>query len=359
MRRLQALHPNHVARRPSAAPRLLGAGERTFTSERPARPPAGAKPSCGPGSGSTTLTAPTDYKAKDGPTMESAEIAPPLPALLRGAWAHRRALGQPDRRGPDAAAGQRGHGAVQAVLPGPAKPPPYARATSVQKCVRTPDIDEVGKTTRHATFFQMLGNFSFGDYFKDGAIPFAWELLTKPESEGGFGFPEDRLWVDRLPRRRRGRSTSGTTRSALPAERIQRRGLDDNYWHMGVPGPGGPCSEIYYDRGPEYGREGGPDRRRGPLPRGLEPRLHAVPARRGPHQGGLRHPRRAARQEHRHRHGPGAHGGDPAGRRQHLRDRHHLQDPRPGRRAHQDALRPRPARRRLACGSSPTTSAPA
>jgi alanyl-tRNA synthetase len=135
--------------------------------------------------------------------------------------------------------------------------PPFRRATSAQKCVRTPDIDEVGKTTRHATFFQMLGNFSFGDYFKEQAIPFAWELLTGPESEGGFGFPEDRLWVTVY--------TDDDEAAKLwhdhvgvPEDRIQRRGLADNYWHMGVPGPGGPCSEIYYDRGPEYGREGGP-----------------------------------------------------------------------------------------------------
>ncbi|MEU9836718.1 alanine--tRNA ligase [Streptosporangium sp. NPDC048047] len=135
--------------------------------------------------------------------------------------------------------------------------PPFKRATSVQKCVRTPDIDEVGKTTRHATFFQMLGNFSFGDYFKDQAIPLAWELLTKPESEGGFGFPADRLWVtvyhDDDEAYRLWHEKVG-----VPAERIQRRGLEDNYWHMGVPGPGGPCTEIYYDRGPEYGKDGGP-----------------------------------------------------------------------------------------------------
>ena len=135
--------------------------------------------------------------------------------------------------------------------------PPYPRATTNQKVVRTADIDEVGKTTRHATFFQMLGNFSFGDYFKEKAIPYAWELLTAPQSAGGFGFPEDKLWVtvylDDDESAEIWQKTVG-----VPAERIQRRGLLDNYWHMGVPGPGGPCSEIYYDRGPEHGADGGP-----------------------------------------------------------------------------------------------------
>jgi len=135
--------------------------------------------------------------------------------------------------------------------------PPYQRATSVQKCVRTLDIDEVGKTTRHASFFQMCGNFSFGDYFKADAIPFAWELLTKSVSDGGFGFPEDRLWVtvyhDDDESVALWRDQVG-----VPEGRIQRRGMVDNFWSMGVPGPCGPCSEIYYDRGPQYGAEGGP-----------------------------------------------------------------------------------------------------
>ena len=135
--------------------------------------------------------------------------------------------------------------------------PPYKRATSVQKCVRTLDIDEVGKTTRHASFFQMCGNFSFGDYFKEGAIALAWELLTKPVSDGGYGFPEERLWVtvylddDEA-------ADIWHKKIGVPLERIQRRDMADNFWSMGVPGPCGPCSEIYYDRGPAYGIDGGP-----------------------------------------------------------------------------------------------------
>ena len=135
--------------------------------------------------------------------------------------------------------------------------PPFPRATSAQKCVRTPDIEEVGKTTRHGTFFQMLGNFSFGDYFKDRAIPYAWELLTGAEADGGFGFPEDRLWVTVYHDDDEG-AELWRDLVGVPEGRIQRRGMADNFWSMGVPGPCGPCSEIYYDRGPEYGPEGGP-----------------------------------------------------------------------------------------------------
>ena len=135
--------------------------------------------------------------------------------------------------------------------------PPYKRATSVQKCVRTLDIDEVGKTTRHASFFQMCGNFSFGDYFKEGAIALAWELLTRPIADGGYGFPEEKLWVtvylddDEA-------ADIWHKKIGVPKERIQRRDMADNFWSMGVPGPCGPCSEIYFDRGPAYGVEGGP-----------------------------------------------------------------------------------------------------
>ncbi|HEY7046489.1 MAG TPA: alanine--tRNA ligase [Jatrophihabitantaceae bacterium] len=135
--------------------------------------------------------------------------------------------------------------------------PPYKRATSVQKCIRTPDIDEVGKTTRHATFFQMNGNFSFGDYFKEGAIKLAWELSTKSQAEGGFGLDGDRIWptvyVDDDEAVDIWHRVIG-----IPHERIVRRGKEDNTWDMGIPGPAGPCSELFYDRGPEYGPEGGP-----------------------------------------------------------------------------------------------------
>ncbi len=135
--------------------------------------------------------------------------------------------------------------------------PPYTRATSVQKCVRTLDIEEVGKTTRHGTFFQMNGNFSFGDYFKQGAIEYAWELVTTSQADGGYGFAERDVWVtvyqDDDEAERLWREVAG-----LPAERIQRLGMEDNYWSTGQPGPAGPDSEIFIDRGPAHGPDGGP-----------------------------------------------------------------------------------------------------
>ncbi|WP_068256420.1 alanine--tRNA ligase [Janibacter corallicola] len=135
---------------------------------------------------------------------------------------------------------------------------PWDRATSVQKCVRTGDIDEVGKTSRHGTFFQMNGNFSFGDYFKREAIAFAWALLTTPQDDGGYGLEPERLWAT-VYREDDEAERLWLEETSVPAERIVRRGRLDNYWSMGVPGPGGPCSEIFYDRGPEYGPEGGPE----------------------------------------------------------------------------------------------------
>ena len=137
-------------------------------------------------------------------------------------------------------------------------PAPYARATSVQKCVRTLDIEEVGKTTRHGTFFQMNGNFSFGDYFKREAIAYAWELLTSPLEKGGLGFDPERLWATVYED---DEESIGywLEETSIPRERIQKRGMKDNYWSTGQRGPAGPCSEIYFDRGPAYGQEGGPE----------------------------------------------------------------------------------------------------
>lgn len=136
-------------------------------------------------------------------------------------------------------------------------PAPYDRATDLQKCIRTNDIEEVGKTARHGTFFQMLGNWSFGDYFKEGAITYAWELLTTSEADGGLGFAEKDIWVTVYETDDEAAALWQKI-AGLPAERIQRMGKEDNYWHTGQPGPGGPCSEIYIDRGPAYGRDGGP-----------------------------------------------------------------------------------------------------
>jgi alanyl-tRNA synthetase len=137
-------------------------------------------------------------------------------------------------------------------------PAPFDRATSVQKCVRTLDIEEVGKTTRHGTFFQMNGNFSFGDYFKKEAIAFAWELLTSPVEKGGLGFDPERLWATVYED---DDESIGywLEQTSIPKERIQKRGMKDNYWSTGQRGPAGPCSEIYFDRGPAYGKEGGPE----------------------------------------------------------------------------------------------------
>jgi alanyl-tRNA synthetase len=137
-------------------------------------------------------------------------------------------------------------------------PAPYRRATSVQKCIRTLDIEEVGKTTRHGTFFQMNGNFSFGDYFKEQAIAYAWELLTTSEQDGGLGFEPKDLWVTVYEDDDEAHALWQKV-AGVPASRIQRRGRSDNYWHTGQPGPGGPCSEIYFDRGPAYGKDGGPE----------------------------------------------------------------------------------------------------
>ncbi|WP_422773555.1 alanine--tRNA ligase [Plantactinospora sp. WMMC1484] len=129
--------------------------------------------------------------------------------------------------------------------------PPAPRLTSVQKCVRTSDIDNVGRTTRHATFFEMLGNFSFGDYFKADAITYAWELLTRH-----YRLDPDRLWITVYTDD--DEAVGLWRRVGVRDDRIQRLGTADNYWSMGVPGPAGPSSELCYDRGPAFGVEGGP-----------------------------------------------------------------------------------------------------
>jgi alanyl-tRNA synthetase len=136
-------------------------------------------------------------------------------------------------------------------------PAPFARATSVQKCIRTLDIEEVGKTTRHGTFFQMNGNFSFGDYFKREAIGFAWEFLTSSQADGGLELNPELLWVT-VYKDDDEAIELWREIADIPMERIQRLGMKDNFWSTGQPGPSGPCSEIYYDRGPAYGQEGGP-----------------------------------------------------------------------------------------------------
>ncbi|MFJ6136935.1 alanine--tRNA ligase [Kitasatospora sp. NPDC092286] len=128
--------------------------------------------------------------------------------------------------------------------------PEYPRATTIQKCARTSDIDNVGRTNRHATFFEMMGNFSFGDYFKADAIAYAWELLTQ-----GYNLEKERLWITVY--QDDDEAEQLWRKIGVPADRIQRLGAD-NFWDMGVPGPCGPSSELNYDRGPAFGREGGP-----------------------------------------------------------------------------------------------------
>ena len=129
--------------------------------------------------------------------------------------------------------------------------PPHPRATSAQKSFRTTDLEEVGDQS-HLTLFEMLGNFSFGDYFKKEAIAWAWELVTKE-----FGLDPERLWATVYEEDEESESL-WQSETGIPLERIQRLGKDSNFWDMGVPGPGGPNSELFYDRGPAYGEEGGP-----------------------------------------------------------------------------------------------------
>ncbi|MBR3034082.1 MAG: alanine--tRNA ligase, partial [Firmicutes bacterium] len=129
-----------------------------------------------------------------------------------------------------------------------AKTPPRKRMTTAQKCIRTNDIDNVGHTARHATFFEMLGNFSFGDYFKEGAINWGWEFITSPE---WLDIPKDKVWATVYEDDDEAYAI-WRDQVGMPEERIVRLGKDDNFWEIGT-GPCGPCSEVYFDRGPEYG----------------------------------------------------------------------------------------------------------
>ncbi|MER3454611.1 MAG: alanine--tRNA ligase [Acidimicrobiia bacterium] len=129
---------------------------------------------------------------------------------------------------------------------------PYRRATSVQKCFRTTDIDRIGITDRHFTFFEMLGNFSFGDYFKREALQWAWELVTEV-----WQLHPDRLWVTIFEEDDEAEQIWHEL-VGLKQERIIRRGKADNFWDMGAAGPCGPCSEIYYDRGDKFGSGASP-----------------------------------------------------------------------------------------------------
>ncbi|OKL50012.1 alanine--tRNA ligase [Boudabousia marimammalium] len=131
---------------------------------------------------------------------------------------------------------------------------PWPRVASVQKCIRTNDIDNVGKTTRHGTFFQMNGNFSFGDYFKEGAIDFAWELLTSPTDKGGYGLDGDRFWITLWEEDHESFDTL-TKHIGIDPRQIVKLPRQENFWDTGQPGPAGPCAEWHYDRGPEYGPE--------------------------------------------------------------------------------------------------------
>ncbi len=131
--------------------------------------------------------------------------------------------------------------------------PPWPRVASVQKCIRTNDIDNVGRTTRHGTFFQMNGNFSFGDYFKTEAIEYAWELITTPQSDGGYGLDGEKIWVTIWDADTE--SSDALRRVGVHPSQVVRLPREEIFWDTGQPGPAGPCAEFHIDRGPEFGPE--------------------------------------------------------------------------------------------------------
>ncbi|MDR2082618.1 MAG: alanine--tRNA ligase [Candidatus Ancillula trichonymphae] len=137
-----------------------------------------------------------------------------------------------------------------------AQTPEHSRITTVQKCVRTADIDSVGRTTRHGTFFQMNGNFSFGDYFKNEAIEFAWDLVTGSVESGAYGMDKDKIGVTVWEND--DEAYNRWLEVGLPKEHLQKLGKEENFWSTGGPGPAGPCSEIFLDRGDDYGADTGP-----------------------------------------------------------------------------------------------------
>jgi alanyl-tRNA synthetase len=146
--------------------------------------------------------------------------------------------------------------------------PPSDRLVTIQKCFRTTDIARVGRTRRHVTFFEMLGNFSVGDYFKREATQYAMELSTK-----GYGLDPDRIWATvfggdaELGLGPDDEAIECWRALGVPEERIVQLGIEDNFWQAGPTGPCGPCSELYYDRGPDFGgADDRPGRRLGPSP---------------------------------------------------------------------------------------------